>query len=140
MKIIAEYVTATIQGGSPETRQRLFDLTAFLRVNLKLDMRSPEHWYLTTLARTRHNPGAGATVLQALHVLADKECASIRLRAGDPWKRRNADLIRYYEQFGLYRARIGDTRRKVGKRYEQNASIGVAAHMKTLDKLRPGTC
>jgi hypothetical protein len=100
MKIIAEYVTATIQGGSPETRQRLFDLTAFLRVNLKLDMRSPEHWYLTTLARTRHNPGAGATVLQALHVLADKECASIRLRAGDPWKRRNADLIRYYEQFG----------------------------------------
>jgi hypothetical protein len=71
-----------------------------LSVRLDVDMRGPECWYLNEIERTQKNRGAGAAVLGVLHSLADEHCARIRLRAGDPWKPGNADLIRYYERFG----------------------------------------
>jgi hypothetical protein len=83
-----------------QARRDLVRLAASLGVELELDMGVNESWYLGAIKRTSGNPGAGAVVLRALHALADENCASIGLRAGDPWKPENIKLIRYYEQFG----------------------------------------
>jgi hypothetical protein len=70
---------------------------------------APDEWTLLEFARSRGSqPGVGATVLRALHTLADQHCITIRLRAGDFTKRRHVKLIRYYEQFGYVAWRGND--------------------------------
>jgi hypothetical protein len=86
--------------GLMQARRDLVRFAASLGVELKLDMRVNESWYLVAIKRTGGNPGAGAVVLRALHALADENCARIGLRAGDPWQPGHIKkLIRYYEQF-----------------------------------------
>jgi hypothetical protein len=102
-----EYTTAGITGAPAEVSHKLRDLAHALRVNLEIDMRDQGSWYLVALERTCPNPGAGAVMLQALHILADRNCARIGLRAGDPLKPSNAKLIRYYQAFG-YEIRHGN--------------------------------
>jgi hypothetical protein len=95
---LPEYHAANITGGTIEAKQAMRSLASDLGVLLELDMKG-ETWRLAMLSRTRDNPGAGAIVLQTLHALADKECATIELHAG-PTRRRNAKLVRYYQEFG----------------------------------------
>lgn len=95
--------------------KRIDDLDALaseLDVGMLVVTDRPDEWVIAEIARhAGSRPGSGATLLQALHKLADERMITIRLRAG---KKRHVKLIRYYERLGyvLTRARGNDMVRR----------------------------